>query len=98
MTMESFIDNIVVNFKAVSWEGPVMFLIIILAVLSVSRQWHILLLVLMTVVIGWGAEDIMLMNIETSNNVISLSLVIYCCGGEIALILSLLAFFKFALK
>ena len=86
------------NFKTVNWEGPVMFLIIILALLSVFRQWHILLLVLMTIVIGWGAEDIMLLNIETSNNIVSLSLVIYCCGGGIALVLSLLAFFKYALK
>ena len=96
--MESIIENIVVNFKAINWEGPAMFFIIVLAFLSVFRQWHILLLVLLTIVIGWGAEDIMLLNIETGNNVISLSLVIYCCGGGIAFILSLLAFLKFALK
>ena len=96
--MESFFENIVMNFNAVSWEGPVMFLIIILAILSVFRQWYILLLVLVTIVIGWGAEDMMLLNIETGNNVISLSLIIYCCGGGIAFILSQLAFFKFAIK
>ena len=96
--MESFIENIIMNFKAVSWEGPAMFMIIVLAFLSVFRQWHILLLVLMTIVIGWGAEDIMLLNIATNNNVVSLSLVIYCCGGGIALILSLMAFLKYALK
>ncbi len=81
----------------INWEGPAMFTIAGLAVLAIYRQWHVLLIVLFTIVLGWGAEDLIILNIETNMSIISISLLIYCAGGGIGLILALISFFKLAL-
>lgn len=94
--METFIDNILWHITEIEWEGPAMFGVIILAVLAVFRQYRILLLTLLTIVLGWGAENLIVQNIETNMQVISVSLLIYCIGGGIVLILCLISFFKLA--
>ncbi len=95
--MSSFIDAVMRNLMSVNWEGPAMFAIIGLAVLAIFRQWHVLLITLFTIVLGWGAEDLIIMNIENNMKVINVSLLIFCTGGGISLILALVSFFKLAL-
>ncbi len=93
---ETFIDNIVGNVNAIDWEGPAMFGIIMMAVLALFRQWHIVLMTLLTFVLAWGAEDLIIMNIETSMRIVSVPLIVYSVGGGLILIMSLFAFFKMA--
>lgn len=95
--MNFFIDNILVNLRGINWESPFMFLTVVLAIFAVFRQWRLLLLTLFTIVLGWGAEDIALTNLETNMQVISLSLLIYCIGGGIVIILGVVSFLKTAL-
>jgi hypothetical protein len=71
-----------------------MFGIVIFAIFAVFRQWHILLLTLLVIVLGWGVQDIIIMNASTNAGVISLPLFIYCVGGGLIIILSLIAFLK----
>jgi len=92
-----FIDNIIWHITEINWEGPAMFAVIILTILAVFRQWHILLLLLLTVVLGWGAEDFIVFNLETNMRVISLSFMIYCVGGGLILMFCLISFFKMAM-
>jgi hypothetical protein len=81
----------------VDWEGPGVFAIILLTILALFRKWKILLITLLTVVLGWGAQDIIVMNLETNMRIISLSLLIYCIGGGLMIILSLISFFRMVL-
>ena len=95
--MSSFIDAVMRNLMNVNREGPAMFAIMGLAVLAIFRQWHVLLITLLTIVLGWGAEDLIIMNIENNMEIANVSFLIYCTGGGISLILALVSFFKFAL-
>jgi len=95
--VHAFINNILWHISEINWEGPAMFAVIVLAVLAVFRQWHILLLTLLTIVLGWGAQDFIVFNLETGTRVISLSFVIYCVGGGLILIFCLISFFKMAM-
>ena len=95
--MSTFFNAVMRNLMNINWEGPAMFAIVGLAVLAIFRQWHVLLITLFTIVLGWGAEDLIILNIETNMNIISISLLIYCTGGGIGLILALISFFKLAL-
>ena len=95
--MTAFIDKIVWNLNTVDWEGPGVFAIILLTILALFRKWKILLITLLTVVLGWGAQDIIVMNLETNMRIISLSLLIYCIGGGLMIILSLISFFRMVL-
>ena len=95
--MDVFFDNILENFRAINWEGPAMFGIIVLTTLAIFKQWKILLITLLTIVLGWGAEDLIIMNIANNLKVINMSLLIYCSGSVIVIILLLISFFKLAL-
>ena len=88
--MEIFIENILWNLTHIDWEGSAMFAIVILSVLAIFKQWHILLLTLLFIVLGWGAHDIIIMNVETDMKIMSLPLFVYFLGGGVVIILSLI--------
>ena len=71
----------------INWEGSAMFVIAILAILAIYRQWHILLITLLTIVLGWGTQKIINLNIETKVQDISVTFLVYCIGGGIFVIL-----------
>ncbi|MCK4824681.1 hypothetical protein KA005_53510 [bacterium] len=96
--MENFISIVVNNIKSINWEGPASFGIILLALLAIFRKWSILLITLFTIVLGWGAQDLIITNLLTSNKVISVPLLIYSVGGGIVIILLLISFFKSSIK
>lgn len=76
------------------WESPFTFVIVILVALAVMRKWSIFLIVLLTAALGWGAKDLIIMNIETEQQIISLPLVVYGIGGILFIIITLLTFYK----
>ncbi len=95
--MSNFIDAIMRNLIGIDWEGPAMFAIIFLTLLAILRQWHVLLITLLTIVLGWGVQDLIIMNIGTNTQVMSVSVLIYCIGSGLGLILILISFFKLAI-
>jgi hypothetical protein len=92
--MDQMISNIMVNIKGIDFESPVMFVIIVLALLAVFRKWSIVLVSLLMIVLGWGAQDLMITNIKTSSTIVSIPLIIYGVGGVIILVLTLYSFYK----
>ena len=92
--MNAILDNIVRNFSNINWEGPAAFVVAILAVLALMRKWSLALLVLLIVAIGWGAQDLIVFNLETKSDVVSVPLMIYIGGGILVFILAFISFFK----
>ena len=92
--MQAIIDTIVDNFYAINWGGPAAFVAIIMAILLIFQRWSMFLIVVVTVVLGWGAQDFIIMNIGSDQQVINLPLIIYCIGGGLLVLLLLITFFK----
>lgn len=92
--MGYMLDKIIQNLKGINFEGPAMFVLVLLALMAVFRKWSILLITLLVIVLGWGAQDIMIMNIKTQSTLINLPLLIYGAGGFIILVLILYSFYK----
>ena len=92
--MQPFIDTVLENFHAVDWGGPAAFVAIILAILFIFQRWSMFLIVVVTVVLGWGAQDFIIMNMGTDQQVVNLPFFIYCAGGGLLVLLLLIAFFK----
>ena len=92
--MEGWVGNLIGHLKSINYEGPAMFVIAFLAVLAVFRKFSILLVTLLVIVLGWGAQDLIIWNINTQKSVMNLPLVIYCAGGVIILVLSLISFYR----
>ena len=92
--MDSFFDVVIENLKHVNWEGPAAFVVAIMAVFAFMRKWSLLLLVILTIAIGWGAENLIILNLDTDNEMISLPLLVYAIGGVCIFLLALYSFFK----
>ncbi len=94
MHMEHIIDMIVTNVKAIDYQGPAAFVIGFLAILAFFRKFSILLITLLVIVLGWGAQDLIILNIKTQNQIVNLPLIVYGCGGTLVLVLVLITFYK----
>lgn len=92
--MDYMLDKIIQNLKGINFEGPAMFVIVLLTLMAVLRKWSILLITLLVIVLGWGAQNLVIMNIKTQSPLINLPILIYGVGGLIIIILILYSFFK----
>lgn len=92
--MNTIIDILLTNLKEIQWDGPAIFVVIILAVMAVFRKWSMLLLIILTVVLGWGAQDLIVTNLESEQTLTSVPFIIYCIGGGTIILLALISFFK----
>jgi len=99
--MATFINSIIINLTSIEWEGIAIFTILFLVFLAIYRKWVVLLLTLLTIVLGWGAQDVIITNIASYTNnpnqvpmIVDVPLIIYCTGGVMAIILLLISFLK----
>lgn len=76
------------------WENPFTFVIFILIALAVMRKWSIFLLVLLTAALSWGARNMIIMNMETKQQILDLPIIIYGLGGLLFIVFTLLSFYK----
>ena len=77
-----------------NWENPFTFVIVILVALVVMRKWSVFLLVLLTAALSWGAQDLIIINLETKRQIVDLPIIIYGVGGVLFIVLTLLSFYK----
>jgi hypothetical protein len=92
--MEEFFNKIVENASNINWQGPAAFVAVFIAVLAFLRKWSMVLMILLTVAIAWGAQDLILFNLESGNEIISVPLLVYAGGGILVFILAFYSFFK----
>lgn len=92
--MGEFIAKVTEALRGIDLQSPAMFVIVFLAILAVFHRWGILLITLLVIVLGWGAQDLIIMNITTENRVVSLPLIIYAAGGVLVVLLSIWSFYK----
>ena len=77
-----------------NWESPFTFVMVILLALLFMRKWSIFLLVLLTAVLSWGAQDMIIMNLETKQQILDLPVIIFVVGGVMFIVLTLVSFYK----
>ena len=94
LKMENLLDKIIGNLTAINWEGPAAFVVAILSIFAFLRKFFLVLLIILTIVIGWGAEDLILLNMETNDKIINAPLLVYVVGGIAVFFLALHSFFK----
>jgi hypothetical protein len=95
--MESIVNNILMHIHTlnkINWEGPAAFVIAIIAVLVLLRKWSLLMMIILVLVIGWGAQDLIVYSLETRHQVISLPVLIYLFGGVVIFIIAFISFFR----
>ena len=92
--MESFIDTVIQNLTHINWEGPAAFFIAALAIFALFRKFSLVLIIILTIAIGWGAEDIIIFNLQTDDKLIGAPFLVYIIGGITTFFLAVYSFFK----
>jgi len=88
------LETVINIIKQYDWESPFTFVIVILVALLVMRKWSIFLIVLLTAVLSWGAQDMIIMNLQTKQQILDLPIIIYSVGGVLFIVLTLWSFYK----
>ena len=92
--MDAFLDIIMEHLRTINWQGPAVFVVVVMAVFAFLRKFSIVLLIIFIVVLSWGAEDLIILNLDTQDQLISAPLLIYIVGGLSVLILALYSFYR----
>jgi len=96
--MSDIIYAIVDYVQTYNWDDPMTFGFVILGVLAVLGKWRIIFIALVTCCLGVMAHDLIVWNLMTMQEVITVPHVIYCAGGIAVLGLVGLSFIKFMLS
>ena len=92
--MDNIIQIVVEYVQAYNWNDPFTFVVAVLIGLLLLKKFSIFLIVLVTVVIGWGAQDLIITSAASSQEIVSMPLIIYGVGGVAFIVLSLISFYK----
>lgn len=92
--MDSLIQPALDFIQSYNWNSPFSFIILVLVGLLLLKKFTIFLIVLVTIVLGWGAQDLMITSVGSNNEIISMPLIIYGIGGVAFIILSLISFYR----
>ena len=80
--------------KNYNWNSPFTFIIVVLVGLLILKKFSMFLIVLVTVIIGWGAQDLIITSSTTSKEIVSIPLIVYGIGGIAFIVLSLISFYR----
>ena len=92
--MEGLMDIILDHLRTIDWQGPAMFVVAVMALFAFLRKFSLVLLIIFIVVVSWGAEDLIILNLESNDQIISAPLLVYIVGGLVVLILALYSFYR----
>ncbi len=93
--MESLVNTALEYLHAYSWQSPLTFIFIALGLLALLGRWGIILMVMLTMVLGSIAHNLIVLNLTTSEAVVGVPTVIYCMGGILIGISLLIRFIRF---
>ena len=80
--------------KNYNWNSPFTFIIVVLLGLLILKKFSMFLIVLVTVIIGWGAQDLIITSSTTNREIVSIPLIVYGIGGVAFIVLSLISFYR----
>lgn len=87
-------DALIEYFRGITWEGPAIAVAVLLVIFIVLRQWSFVFIIVITLFIAALSKKLMIMNDEADVPVISLSMLIYCTGCGIILIIAVKKYLK----
>lgn len=95
--MNSIVEAVTGYVQSYNWDSPLTFGIVIIAALAVFGKWRYIFAAITTWVFAILARDLIVMNILTRREVITVPEAIYFAGGFIILLMLCFAFVRFML-
>ena len=96
--MGNIINAVVEYVQTYNWDNPMTFGFVILGVLAVFGKWRIIFITVVTYCLGMLARDLIIWNMRTMQEVITVPDVIYSAGGIAVLCIVGLSFIKYMLS
>jgi hypothetical protein len=79
--MEALMDTVLKHLYAYDWQSPITFIFIALGILALLGRWGIVLTIVLTLIAGSFAHNLIILNQVTSEALIAVPVVIYWVGG-----------------
>lgn len=92
--MDALIQSALEYIENYNWNSPFTFIIVVLLGLLILKKFSMFLIVLVTVIIGWGAQDLIITSSITNKEIVSIPLIVYGIGGIAFIVLSLISFYR----
>ena len=87
-------DALIEYFRGITWEGPAIAVAVFLVIFIVLRQWSIVFIIVITLFIATLSKNLMILKGDKGMPVVSMSMIIYCIGCGIILIMVVSKYFK----
>ena len=87
--MDICMDSILEYFRGITWEGPAIVVVMFLIIFVVLRQWGIIFIIVITLFLAGLAKNLVIMNDRTDVPVITVSMLVYCTGCGVILLLAI---------
>lgn len=81
-----------------NWDSPLSFALIIVAILILFGKWRYVGIIFLSAFLAVVARDLIVMNISTMREVISVPEFILCGGGVVIMIMFGVAFLKYMIS
>ena len=96
--MDALVQVVVQNFQAYDWNSPLTIVFVLLAILGIMRKWGMFATLAVTIMLGIGGANLIVMNAATAEAVISVPMIAYAIGGIAVAAATVLAYIKFTLS
>lgn len=96
--MDGLIFLILDNLQSIDWNGSFTMILLLMGFLALMRKWGLIMTMLVIIVMGIGGSNLIIMNAQTSQQLISVSHLVYAIGGTVLGIVTLLACIKIAVS
>ena len=87
--MEGIIETVKGYLQSINWQGPAAFAATAIVILAIMKQWKLIVLVFVVLIIGLNIENYWVIDLELNGVPITTPVIVYLAG---AVIIALVAF------
>jgi hypothetical protein len=96
--MDAMVEMLRTFIQHVNWQSPFSFVIIAVCLLALAGRWGSVLMVAATGILAAIAHNLIIMNIQTTQEIASVPAAIYCIGGIVIGVVFVVSFVRYMIS
>jgi hypothetical protein len=96
--MEALVQVVSDNIQSYDWNSPFTMLIVIMGFLALLKKWGMFMTLMITIILGIGGTNLIIMNAETAKQLVSVPMFVYTAGGIVLAIVTLFSYIKYTIS
>ena len=96
--MEALLETVRTYIQHVNWQSPLAFAVIAVGLLALTGRWGFVLMAIATVILAAIAHNLIILNVQTAQEIASVPAAIYCIGGIVAGVIFVVSFVRYMIS